>query len=314
MEKSIRLYPGYVGKLYGIELEIESAGLYEDAELYDEETQQYYTESVSIPKNWQKEIEESICGAELVSQGAFDYLALCSNIDVLFRDIHSKGYRPIRTPRGSTHVHANVGDLTWQQFRHFIVTCAWVEPALIELAGKGRKGNLFAHSYNTMPIGWHMITSWCQSEQMTVTLDTHYMATNFAPANTLGSVEFRMGPSSRTAEEAITWLTYIDYVVSEARTAPTTCVEPPACLSVLIDNLPRQIRDRVVTRGRANATEIWPKLQKRNQQALSPPAQFQTPKPLEAPGENFESFLNDLYSQLTPPDSITYMPQFTIID
>lgn len=149
----IQASPQFYGKVYGIELEIEAAGLYEVDEHYDEETDEYTAIDPIVPQGWLREQEDSIVGVELISDRPYTFEESVINIQRVFMDITRQGYMPLRTPRGSTHVHANVADLTWDQMRHFVAACAWAEPALIELAGKGRKGNLFAQSYGNYPSG-----------------------------------------------------------------------------------------------------------------------------------------------------------------
>lgn len=249
--------PQFKGKLYGIELEIEAAGLYETDEVFDEEEETYQSVTPTIPAGWLREQEDSIQGVELISAEPSDYMTSIQMINRVFDDIDRQGFTPTRTPRGSTHVHANVCDLTWDQMRHFVVACAWAEPFLIELAGKGRKGNLFAQSYETTPIGWANVIEWCRRKEIAQNTDTHYMATSFYPMSYLGSVEFRMGPSSRSAVEAIQWLSHIDLVVSAGRTLPITGIEEPAFLVDFLKLFNRDKQDILRRKAARQAAEVW---------------------------------------------------------
>lgn len=256
VEETIHTVPQFKGTVYGIELEIEADGLYCMEEKYDTEEETYHNIDPIIPTGWLREQEDSICGVELISDKPYDFHTSVKNIQRVFADIEKQGFRPVRTPRGSTHVHANVSDITWEQMKSFVMACAWAEPALIELAGKGRKGNLFAQSYENTPIGWTNIIEWCRRKEFYRNVDTHYMATSFHPMTYLGSVEFRMGPSSRTANEAICWLTIIDAVVSEGRYSRVT-MEEPSFLPFLLEMIDHKARARLKDKGARHAAEIW---------------------------------------------------------
>lgn len=254
--ETVHTAPQFKGQYYGIELEIEAEGLYCPMEEYDEENESYIERDVTVPLGWLREQEDSIQGVELISDQPYNFETSVANIERVFEDIVKHGYVPNRTPRGSTHIHANVADLTWEQMKSFTMACAWAEPTLIELAGKGRKGNLFAQSYETTPLGWANIIDWCRKKGFQQSIDTHYMATSFYPMSYLGSVEFRMGPSSRTAEEAIRWLQCIDMVVTAGRDTVVTDSEPPF-LSFLMSKLDHRTQKRLRKKASRAASEIW---------------------------------------------------------
>lgn len=256
-EETIHSTPQYKGKLYGIELEIEAEGLYSVEEHFDEEHEEYIQTEPNVPEGWLREQEDSIEGCELISQQPYDYETSVTNIKRVFADISRMGFVPVRTPRGSTHIHANVADLTWRQMKHFVTACAWAEPALIELAGKGRKGNLFAQSYETTPMGWATIIQWVRRQEIAQNVDTHYMAISFHPMGYLGSVEFRMGPSSRSEEDAIRWLQCIDAVVEAGRYEEINPYDVPFFLIDLTSKMDQKKRERVIKKGQRFATEVW---------------------------------------------------------
>lgn len=254
--QTIHTNPSYKGKVYGIELEIEAPGLYEQDEVFNSITEEYEMHTPEIPGGWLREQEDSIQGVELISAEPQDFMTSVSMIHSVFHDIQRQGFTPIRTPRGSTHIHANVADLTWDQMRSFVMACAWAEPVLIELAGKGRKGNLFAQSYETTPVGWYNIIEWCRRKSMGQVLDTHYMAISFSPMNYLGSVEFRMGPSARNAEDAIRWLSCIDLVVSHGRTQLVDLREPEF-LQELMSKMDVKKQELLRAKAKKQAEEIF---------------------------------------------------------
>lgn len=256
---TIHKNPGYTGLLFGVELEIEAEGLYQPEERFDDEGDLLCIDEPDIPHGWLREHEESIRGVELISARPFDYATSVDNIYRLFNDIDAQGYTPTRTCRGSTHVHVNAADLTWAQLRSFVMTCAWAEPFLIEHAGAGRRGNLFAQSYETTPLGWRPIITWCRHEAVMHALDTHYMATSFSPLSYLGSVEFRMGPSARTAAEAIAWLDKIYIVASHGRLeyVDDNISTVESMLRDLSKGLSPYTVDRLRHKAQRFASEIW---------------------------------------------------------
>ncbi len=253
----IHAQPQWKGKLYGVELEIEADGLYGMEEVFNEDNEHYDNIEPDVPAGWLREQEDSIAGVELISDKPYSFEETVTNIERVFKDIERQGFRPLRTPRGSTHVHANVADLTWQQLKHFITACAWAEPTLIELAGKGRKGNLFAQSYEICPIGWAQAIEWVRRNEIFQNIDTHYMATSFHPIGYLGSVEFRMGPSSRNAEDAIRWLQCIDTVVAAGREEKITSKKEPAFLDFLTSKFDANTQRRLRLKGSIAADEVW---------------------------------------------------------
>lgn len=264
---TIHSSPQFKGKLYGVELEIEAEGLYCVEEHYDSENDEHTSIDPVVPEGWLREQEDSINGVELISDRPYPFEVQVQNIERVFKDIERQGFQPIRTPRGSTHVHANVADLTWDQMKSFVMACAWAEPTLIELAGKGRKGNLFAQSYETTPIGWHPVIHWVRRREFYQQVDTHYMGTSFHPMTYLGSVEFRMGPSARTAEDAIRWLKCIDAVVTAGRETVVTDREPPF-LEHLISKFQKEKQEQLRKKGRRNALEVWYTI---NEKYVAPP-------------------------------------------
>lgn len=257
--QTIHRSPAYYGPLIGVELELESPGLYLPIEHFDEDSDELVEEEVDIPAGWLREHEESIQGVELISNGPKTFEETVVNIDSLFDDIERQGFKLQRTPRGSTHVHCNVADLTWEQMRSFVMACAWAEPFLIEIAGKGRKGNLFAQSYATTPLGWRNIINWCRHENISPALDTHYMATSFSPMGYLGSVEFRMGPSARNREEAIGWVSLVHAVACAGRNDVVT--DDGGTVISLLAYLGKGMAERVFTKcmqqAERQAQEIW---------------------------------------------------------
>jgi hypothetical protein len=249
--------PPYLGQVYGIELEIEAEGLYQGEETFNDATEEYEQKDPNIPFGWLLEHEDSIVGVELISDQPYSFEDSVKNITRVFEDIRRQGYHPTRTPRGSTHIHANVSDLTWDQMKSFVLACAWAEPVLIEIAGKGRKGNLFAQSYETTPMGWQSIIQICRRQALGLMPDTHYMATSFHPINTMGSVEFRMGPSSRNASDAIEWLEIINHVVQAGRNETISGLHQPDFLERLLLGFNPQKQFQLQTKGARHAAEVF---------------------------------------------------------
>lgn len=208
----------YRGLLYGIELELEGHGLYEAyyPDPSDEDEDPELTEPV-VPAGWSWHEEHSIHGCELVLSQPQPYEVAASLMADVFRDVARNGWTLVRSPRGSTHVHINVQDYTWEELGNAILACAWAEPFLIELAGKGRKHNLFALSYANAPLGWAHVIECYRNKNNSMNSDTHYMATNFETLFGMGTIEFRMGPTARNYDEAMWWFDKIRIVAEACR-------------------------------------------------------------------------------------------------
>lgn len=249
-----------IGERYGVELEIEADGLYSEEEVFDEDLDEYRSVEVDVPSGWTVVEEHSIQGAELIFAGPRSFNEGCALIEKLYKDIQRQGYEPRRTPRGSTHVHVNVSDLTWKQLGHFVMAAAWAEPYLIELAGKGRKGNLFALSYATAPNGWADVIESIRHEQRLFNFDTHYMAINFRQIVRHGTVEFRMGPSMRNAEEAIAWFEMIREVAVVGRNEEVTADVAPAFVELFQELLPPGCRTRIRVQAERQARDVYRRL------------------------------------------------------
>ena len=263
----------YKGLLFGVELEIESPGLYcMQFNGDDEEPEEVYPD---LPPGWQLMEEHSIDGPELASDRPYSYDTTVANIEGAFRDIARQGGKPIRTCRGSTHVHVNCQDLTWGQMRKTVLACAWAEELLIERAGKGRKGNLFAMSYRTAPLGWADIINSVRERKFRLYRDTHYMAVNFSSLTNLGTIEFRMPPSARNAEDAIEWLTYIKDVAEAGRQEGSWLWNAefthPMWLNGLLSDIPELRREGVLKRARAQAEAVTELLERDWQPPINRP-------------------------------------------
>jgi hypothetical protein len=283
LSKTIYPNPIITGLKYGIELEIEAPGLYEAREIWDEAGEEIIEmEEPTIPLSWELREEHSIEGPEVVSM-PLTYDEAYEAIGRLFIDVNSKGYHPTRTPRGSTHIHVNCQDLTWDQLESTVFACAWAEPFLIELAGRGRIGNLFAVSYKSAPLAWENIVNSLVVRELRSSIDTHYSAVNFNSLLTMGTIEFRMGPSSRTAEEALYWLGLIRTVAEAGRTLSIEDKEP-AFLDKLTEELSQRVPpynfDRIYRQAIRQVQELAFRIEQRKKRIQVQPSQFHMPTTL----------------------------------
>lgn len=256
--------PAYAipGLLYGVEFEIEAEDLYVQTDHYDEESEEYVPyDPPCLPWGWRVEPEDSIIGVECVFDGPMTYEAGSDAIRRLFvdiRDVHC--VNPVRTPRGSTHVHVNMSDATWAQMESFVYAAAWAEPFLIDIAGKGRRGNLFALSYSQAPVGWNSILDCIHNRKLRFHMDTHYMAINFKSLDKWGTVEFRMGPSMRNANEALEWFDNIHAVASEGKAGNVSPHEPPAFIERFRMMVPPERFSRIYDKAAKQVLDIHEKL------------------------------------------------------
>lgn len=244
--KTVWQSPSCSGLKFGVELELEYPGLYEGIEVYGRDEDGYETEEIVdierplLPEGWDTRVEESVQGCEVVFSKPLAIAESVAAINRLFDDIERQGVTLRKTPRGSSHFHINVQDLTWPQMRVFALTCAWLEPYLIYLAGKGRIGNLFAKSYKECPAGWRGVVESIQIGAMRVNnLDSHYMAINFGAMSEHGSVEFRMPPSATSRHDVLGWLSRFYQLGQEGRQSRTVDAQsPPVCLRTLELEIP----------------------------------------------------------------------------
>jgi len=304
--------PVFTGKLYGVELELEAPGLYEVEEVWDEAGEEPIDHrEPDLPAGWAHREEDSVNGPEVVFNKPVDFATSVELLKNLFKDVERQGFNPQRTPRGSTHFHVNVSDLTWKQLREFVMVCAWAEPFLCRIAGSGRMGNLFAQSYATSPSGWLGIIRSLQENTFCFWEDTHYSAINFSAVPRLGSVEFRMAPSCRNVNDAVYWLELINSVATCGRgsSVSVTGSNPPDCITRLAAELPDYVAKRVMGVARKQAQEIWWRINNPVKPDLTEQASVQSPSFDEYDGFNsfsgvsLEEFIAT-FPLVTPP------PQF----
>lgn len=267
-------YPGapkHTGLKFGIELELECDGLY--APIYDDESDEFLP-CEDIPKGWRQMEEHSIQGIELVSTGPKEYHQAVQETLDLFEDIARQRFRLHRSCRGSTHYHVNCQDLEWNQLKRTVLACAWAEPILMELAGKGRRGNLFALSYFDSPLGWADIIRAVRLRQMDCFNDTHYMAVNFHSLLIHGTVEFRMPPSSQCADDVIKWLDRIKLIAEAGRGRGPYRVSagpPPTWVRLLARDIPEGRREKVLAKCVEQVKEIYEQINAKIYRRIPPP-------------------------------------------
>lgn len=253
----VNKYSAYKGLVFGLELELESSEAYRQEEIWDDEGEEIIdTVGDYPPPGWDLVPEDSIEGVEVIVIRPETFDKTVGKIRELFEDINRHGWSLYRTPRGSTHVHVNVSDLTWEQMESFTLACAWAEPFLIDIAGSGRLGNLFARSYAQAPMGWEYIkTAIATKGQHSLDRDSHYSAISFDPIMSKGSVEFRMGPSMTNADKTIEWLDHIATVALYGR-ENTVDYAPPPFVKDLMDLVNPLRRQGLLKQAKLQVAEI----------------------------------------------------------
>ncbi len=107
----------------------------------------------------------------------------------------------------STHVHVNVQRLTVDQLVNFISLYFILEPALINICGEHRKGNLFCLSASNCEHQYTVLESVAQgSSRLLQKNEIKYGALNLAAIATYGSLEFRAMRFPVSKEILTSWI------------------------------------------------------------------------------------------------------------
>lgn len=213
-------YKKYRGFVYGVEIEAEGHGLPERETIYDEDGDEIIDHVDPDLGAWLTHEEGSISGAEYVMSQPLPVEQTLEEIDMLFErlaDVY--GATLTTSPRTSIHVHVNCSDRSIDWLRKALPVLAAAEPFLIHHSGRHRKGNLFCLSRREAPFGWTPIinaASSCTPQQY----DTKYMAVNFVPLWSSGSIEFRMMRGLTTAKQVRTWVSLISLLMEAVDLIP----------------------------------------------------------------------------------------------
>lgn len=105
--------------------------------------------------------------------------------------------------RTSIHVHVNVGHLSSDQAKNFILTYALLEPLFFRFVGKQRETNIFC-----VPLNYTCLPSYYASAFPVMVSKWHkYTAFNVLPVKNFGTFEFRHLGGTGDFNRFTTWLT-----------------------------------------------------------------------------------------------------------
>lgn len=253
----------YFGFVYGVEIEAEGFGLPERETIYGEDGDDIIDHQDPDLGLWCTHEEGSISGAEYVMMQPLPIEDALAEIDCLFDKLkRDYGATLKESPRTSIHVHVNCADRSMQWLRKALPVLAAAEPFLIQHSGRHRKGNLFCLSRREAPFGWLPITN-AMSANSLHQLDTKYMAINFVPLWSTGSIEFRMMRGLTTASQVKAWVSLLDTLMTAIDNIPDNhdWQHFPDELRFLalpcgLAEMPRAVMSRLEKQGLQSAQEI----------------------------------------------------------
>jgi hypothetical protein len=151
-------------------------------------------EFISIPLNGKERVDAALSELQVATDaGAFDYEA---------------------TYRCGIHVHLSMTGATCGQLASFFTYYSLIEPALMAYCGEERQDNIFC-------VPWYHCAAQLRgprklpritvrqrhlAARLLMEQGNKYMALNYLPLNTLGTVELRMAPSWRRISDIAEWV------------------------------------------------------------------------------------------------------------
>ena len=181
------------GLFFGVEIEVEGKNL------------------IGIPSvEWKSKPEGSLRGEciEYVFKKPLPFHAAVDAVNNAYRAFEIHGTQIDDSFRAGTHVHVNVGDLTFRQLSGFLFLFYIFEEVLVDLCGENRVGN--HHSlrlYDTYGAVMNWQKAFSNQKIAFVTRTGHkYAAANLITLAKFCTVEFRFLPTYLEAEPLIEWL------------------------------------------------------------------------------------------------------------
>lgn len=180
--------------LLGVELELENVRWDED----------------EVPDGWVTHVDESLRnGIEFVFRSPKAGSDMLGVVDNFF----AAGIKWNNSPRTSTHIHVNAGDLTVEQLRSMYVLTYIVEDALFQTIAKTRKYCGYCMSlYEMPPIRARNILGTLSPNTLVQSMGgpnaEKYYGFNINSARKHGTVEFRYFPGGPSKEELLGWINY----------------------------------------------------------------------------------------------------------
>lgn len=220
-----------VGALFGIEIEIEAGSDGSFQSLSDDSMNKFgrFTDDGSLRNG--TEFVSKVLTASEVQELAKEY------------DEFLKRQSVHLTERCSTHIHVNVQDMTYEQFKSFLWLSMAIEPLLMEFTTPQRRNNTYcvpAYFATNITSHWAQLLEAWGSENRTrfATLLQNcpkYAAIGGFRLRDYGTLEFRMFPGLVSGDQLVDWAVLIESIRQTALTTPVS------------ELLTRKVRDGVLS-------------------------------------------------------------------
>lgn len=126
-----------------------------------------------------------------------------------------KHYRWCSSARTSTHIHANVSNLSIKEFRNILAVYVLTEQLLWEFVGKARRNNIFCVPVADAPEHLVGFASFMRTGMIQHIIRTsRYSSLNLMALTKFGTIEFRHAPMWSTEEPALIWAELINKIMS----------------------------------------------------------------------------------------------------
>jgi len=166
-------------------------------------------------RNWSKVPEHSLryYGFEYVSKPIPSHRA-GQELDKLFGALSE--IKLTNSPRTSTHIHFDVGRMSFLQILNFAMTYWMVESYLEPFVGRFRSGNHFCLRVKDTNFTIHSLLSGIRSydpySAAVFSDNLRYSSVNFASVMKLGTLEFRLMRGVDSTEPVLKWISYLESI------------------------------------------------------------------------------------------------------
>ena len=120
------------------------------------------------------------------------------------------------SPRTSTHIHFDVGRMSFLQILNFAMTYWMMEPYLEPFVGRFRSGNHFCLRVKDTSFTIHSLLCGIQAldpySSSIFSDQQRYSSVNFASIMKLGTLEFRLMRGVDTAAPVVQWINYLENI------------------------------------------------------------------------------------------------------
>lgn len=152
---------------------------------------------------------------------AIDLEESLNSFTALFKYLVFKKENEAFSERTSTHVHVNVGDLSLEQAKEFVLLYALLEPVFFSFVDASRQNNIFC-----VPLNFTALTKYYHLPFEQLVKHWHkYTAFNIIPAKEFGTFEFRHLEGTKDFDKYKNWISAIDSLKSFAMKGEVTALQ-----------------------------------------------------------------------------------------